>query len=90
MNYNTGEKNEWKDKKKKFLTEQEKMKLKKHFLKIIKMVDRGEQTKYTLRDLALEFNLDDSACLQIKNQFQRDPDVAYYLRKFAKKRDPLK
>ena len=61
--------NEWRDKKKKSLSQEETEKIKKHFLSVMRMVDRGEQSKFTLRDLQREFNLDDSAYLQIKRQF---------------------
>lgn len=39
----------------------------------MKIVNKGEQSKYTLRDMVSEFNLDESAYLQIKRQFELDP-----------------
>ena len=47
----------------------------------MRMVDKGLEGKYSLRDLAREFNLDESAFLQLKRQFSIDPDVSVYLHK---------
>ena len=58
MNFNTGERNEWRDNKKKTLSPEELAKLKKHFLSIMKMVDKGEQGKDTIIDMARHINLD--------------------------------
>jgi hypothetical protein len=45
------------------------------------MVDKGFEGKYSLRDLAREFNLDESAYLQLKRQFSIDPDLSIFLKK---------
>lgn len=66
---------------KKTLNEEQLKKLKQHFLHIMRMIDKGLQGKYSLRDLAREFNLDEPAFLQLKRQFSIDPDVSIYLQK---------
>ncbi len=52
------------------------------------IVNKGEQSKYTLRDMVSEFNLDESAYLQIKRQFELDPEIDHHLKRYANKCDP--
>ena len=66
---------------KKTLNLEDLKKLKKHYLHIVRMVHKGLEEKYTLRDLAREFNLDESAFLQLKRQFSVDPDLSIYIQK---------
>ena len=54
------------------------------------IVNKGEQSKYTLRDMMAEFNLDESALLQIRRQFEKDPETSYHLKKYSNKSDPQK